>query len=51
MFDELDEDVDNLVNDYNCNLFSIIDAKKLPEYRTGLGKLFNVLRLRNSKKE
>ena len=51
MFDELDEDVDILVNDYNCNLFSIIDAEKLPEYRTELGELFNVLRLRNSKEE
>ena len=49
MFDELDEDVDTLINDYNCNLFSIIDAERLPEYRTGLGELFNVLRLRNSK--
>ena len=51
MFDELDEDVDSLVNDYNCNLFSIIDAEKLPEYRTELGELFNVLRLRNSDEE
>lgn len=51
MFDELDEDVDTLINDYNCNLFSIIDAEKLPEYRTELGELFNVLRLRNSKDE
>ena len=51
MFDELDEDVDILVNDYNCNLFSIIDAEKLPVYRTELGELFNVLRLRNSKDE
>lgn len=36
------------LNDYNINLFSIIDRDEFPEYKTELGLLFSLLNSRNS---
>ena len=37
-----------LINDYDINLFSIIDRDEFPEYKTELGLLFSLLNSRNS---
>ncbi len=48
---DMDDRVASLINDYNCNLFSIIDADELPVYRTELNELFNLLKTRNNKND
>lgn len=50
MLTESDAAVDKLINDYDINLFSIIDKKSLPEYKTELGELFALLSARNDGK-
>ena len=47
MLIKIDEKSDGYVNDYDCNLFSIIDADYLPVYKTELNELFQLLRTRN----
>ena len=47
MFADIDSESDRLVDDVNCNLFSIIDIGELPSYRTELNELFHVLKARN----
>lgn len=49
MFVDVDDNLEQFLSDYNCNLFSIIDAQKLPKYRTELDELFNILKSRNDK--
>lgn len=47
MFTDIDESADKIIDDYNCNLFSIIDIDELPIYKTELNELFRLLRVRN----
>ena len=47
MIVSVDEETDKLIDDINCNLFSIIDIEELPHYRTELYELFSLLRARN----
>ncbi len=47
MLVETDEEIFELVDDVNCNLFSIIDAKEIPKYKTELKELFEQLNRRN----
>lgn len=47
MLNDIDDNTDAMISDYNCNLFSIIDADELPAYKTELKELFNLLRMRN----
>lgn len=47
MLVETDEEIFELVDDVNCNLFSIIDAKEIPKYKTELKELFELLNRRN----
>lgn len=51
MIDDMDDNAKVLFQDYNCNLFSIIDSKELPKFNTELKELFNLLRLRNNTNE
>ena len=48
MLIDTDDKVSGFINDFNCNLFSIVDIEKLPEYKTELKELFNLLRARNN---
>ena len=50
MLTEIDSETDKLINDFDCNLFSIIDAQELPKYKTELNELFKLLRVRNDSK-
>ena len=45
---DVDEETDVRINDYECNIFSIIDQDKLPQYHTELQELFALLNARNS---
>lgn len=47
MLSETDEIISALVDDVDCNLFSIMDVEKLPKYQTELQELFMLLRTRN----
>lgn len=47
MFADIDEATDRLIDDINCNLFSIIDIDELPSYKTELNELFKLLKARN----
>ena len=47
MFNELDSKIEAFVDDCDINLFSIIDMREFPEYRTELRELFNLLSTRN----
>lgn len=47
MFVDIDSETDELIDDINCNLFSIIDTDNLPEYKTELNELFRLLKARN----
>lgn len=47
LLENIDENIASMIGDYHCNLFSIIDAEKLPKYKTELNELFNLLRMRN----
>lgn len=49
MLIKTDETISSLVDDVDCNLFSIIDSQYLPEYQTELKELFALLRTRNNK--
>ena len=51
MIDDMDDNAKVLFQDYNCNLFSIIDSEELPKFNTELKELFNLLRLRNNTNE
>ena len=42
-----DEKLEKYINDYNINLFSIIDLKDIPKYKTELNELFSILNMRN----
>lgn len=44
----IDKEIDRFVCDYDCNLFSIIDAQELPSYKTELNELFGLLKVRNN---
>ncbi|MCR4566922.1 MAG: Rpn family recombination-promoting nuclease/putative transposase [Pseudobutyrivibrio sp.] len=47
MFTKVDPKLESVVDDCNINLFSIIDMREFPEYRTELSELFNLLSTRN----
>lgn len=49
MLTYVDENAAELVDDINCNLFSIIDAENMPEFKTELNELFQLLAKRNNK--
>lgn len=49
MLGAMDEETAELVDDINCNLFSIIDIEDLPEFKTELNELFQLLAKRNNK--
>lgn len=49
MLTYVDEEAAELVDDINCNLFSIIDAENMPEFKTELNELFHLLAKRNNK--
>lgn len=44
-----DKSTRSLLGDYNCNLFSIVDAQDFPKYKTELEELFQILNIRNQK--
>jgi len=47
MLADIDSESEKLVDDINCNLFSIIDIEELPSYKTELDELFSLLKTRN----
>lgn len=47
MLIDTDEETSKLIDEIDCNLFSIIDAEELPAYRTELNELFGLLKARN----
>lgn len=47
MLRDVDSKMALFINDYNINLFSIIDREDFPEYKTELGALFLLLNCRN----
>ena len=49
MLIDVDDAVKPFINDYNINLFSIIDYKQLPSFSTELRELFSILNTRNDK--
>ena len=49
MLIDVDDAVKPFINDYNINLFSIIDYKQLPNFSTELRELFSILNTRNDK--
>lgn len=51
MLVEIDDETERLINDFDCNVFSIIDAEELPLYKTELNELFRLLRVRNDSNE
>lgn len=50
MLTDIDDEMNELIDDIDCNLFSIIDIDKLPNYRTELNELFKLLNARNDGK-
>lgn len=48
MLIETDNATLSLVDDVNCNLFSIVDTHEFPEYQTELKELFSLLNARNN---
>ncbi len=48
MLPEMDGATASLVNDFNINLFSIIDKADMPDFKTELKELFAVLNARNN---
>lgn len=48
MLQQYDKKLDKYINDYNINLFSIIDLKDIPKYKTELKELFSILNMRNN---
>ncbi|SHI79532.1 Rpn family recombination-promoting nuclease/putative transposase [Pseudobutyrivibrio xylanivorans] len=49
MLIEVDSELAKYINDYDINLFSIIDAEGFPDYKTELRELFLLLNTRNDK--
>lgn len=47
MLQQYDKKLDKYINDYHINLFSIIDLKDIPKYKTELRELFSILNMRN----
>lgn len=48
MLIETDSSAERFINDFDCNLFSIVDTENLPEFRTELNELFRLLSVRNN---
>lgn len=51
MLRDVDTRLAPFINDYNLNLFSIIDREDFPEYKTELGALFLLLNCRNDEEK
>ncbi len=48
MIQETDQATAELIDDIDCNLFSIMDIAELPQFKTELQELFSLLRTRNN---